>query len=192
MTTYVVHGGNTSQKNPKNDHFFSLFTQLVPKNEVTIVLCYFARARSVWEDLINRDKTKILNATQKNVDTLIAEHPGDLLVKIKQADVLYVAGGEATLIEPLYKELSDLPKKLDGKVYAGSSMGAFMASQQYILSINSQETKSVHKGLGLLPIQVLCHWDVETQKVKKLKLLKRNSDSPILVLNECESIVMYQ
>lgn len=173
MTTFLLHGGKTSKQNFQNEHFFQLFTELANKDKVVVLLCYFAREKEKWESLIERDTNYIKKATTKHVEILIAHSPRDLLQKIDAVDVLYVAGGEAELIEPLYKELTGLSQKLDGKVYAGSSMGAFLASKQYVLSSDSQNSKEVHKGLDLLPIQVLCHWDVETEKERKLNLLKK-------------------
>ncbi len=192
MTTYILHGGKTSKANSQNEKFFGKFTELVDKKEITILLCYFARAKEKWEALIERDTNSIKNNTIKKVDILIAENPDDLFHKIDKADVLYVAGGEAELIEPFYKDLIGLEKKLKDKVCAGSSMGAFFISEQYVLSLDSQDTNTVRKGLGLLPIQLLCHWDIETEKERKLGLLTSNSNLPVLVLNEFEFVVIYK
>jgi len=68
-------------------------------------------------------------------------------------------------------------------------MGAFLASESYVLSFDSQDSDTKHKGVGLLPIQTLCHWDVEEQKAMKLNLL--DSDNPIIVLNEGEFVTIY-
>lgn len=122
---------------------------------------------------------------------MVAEDPQDLLEKIERADVLYVAGGDDRLIEPKYGELKDLKEKLVNKVYAGSSMGAFMASESYVLSMDSQETQHVHQGLNLVAFQVLCHWDIEEEKDRKLSLLKKNSTKPIIVLEELEFVTIY-
>lgn len=192
MTTYILHGGRTSQPTSQNEKFFGKFTELVDKKEVTILLCYFARLKEKWEALIERDSNSIKNNTTKKVNILIAENPDDLLQKMDKSDVLYVAGGEAEFIEPFYKDLTSLKEKITGKVYAGSSMGAFFASEQYVLSLDSQDTNTVRKGLELLPIQILCHWDIETEKERKINLLTDSSDKPIIVLNEFESVVFYK
>lgn len=192
MTTFLLHGGKTSTPDLGNDKFFSQFTQLVEKDTVTVLLCYFSRERSTWEDLIERDTNSIKKNTKKVVDILIAENPMDLFMKLERADVLYVAGGDAEPIEALYEQLRDLKTRLSGKIYAGSSMGAFLASESYVLSMSDQAENEVHKGLGLLPIQTLCHWNVEKNKDKKKKLLKEYSESPIIVLNEFETVTVYR
>jgi peptidase E len=192
VTTYILHGGKTSIDNEQNEKFFGQIAELVNKPEVTVLLCYFARQREKWSALIEKNSQSIKNNTQKKVTFLVAENPKDLLSKIDQADALYVAGGEAELIEPFYQELLGLKEKLRDKVYAGSSMGAFMAAQSYILSADAQEANTIHEGLGLLPIKALCHWDLEPEKEKKLQLLSSNNDLPILVLNEFQSVVMHK
>lgn len=191
MTTFLLHGGKTSIQNAENESFFKQFAELVPKETVTVLFCYFARPKSDWENLAARDLATIKRNTSKTIMPVLAESPRDLLEKISAADVLYVAGGDADPIEGLYADLAELAQKLDGKVYAGSSMGAFMASTQYVLSYEDQRQEEIHQGLGLLPIQTLCHWDLETQKAMKLELLHTSSAQPILVLKEFETVVLY-
>lgn len=192
MTTFLLHGGRTSKQHTGNDFFFSQFTKLVDKNTVTVLLCYFSREKTTWEALIDRDTNYINNNSSKNVKILVAEDPQDLFKKLEKSDVLYVAGGDAEPIEALYGQLTDLKSKLNGKIYAGSSMGVFLVSESYVLSMSDQAENEVHKGIGLLPIQTLCHWDMESNKQKKLDLLKNNSERPIIVLNEFETVTIYQ
>lgn len=192
MTTYVLHGGKTSKPHEGNEYFFSQFTKLPKSKTVTILLCYFSRERSTWESLIERDTTTIRKNSEKSVKILVAENPSDLFQKLEKSDVLYVAGGDAEPIEALYPQLTDLKVKLEGKVYAGSSMGAFLASESYVLSMSDQAENEVHTGVGLLPIQTLCHWNVEEHKDRKVGLLIDHSDTPIIVLNEFETVVIYK
>ena len=64
-------------------------------------------------------------------------------------------------------------------------MGAFLASTNYVLSLDSQNENEVHQGVGLIPINCVCHWDVENKQDKKLSLLQKHSpDIPILTLDE--------
>lgn len=189
MTTYLLHGGGTSKELSGNDRFFAQFTELVDKNEVKILLCYWSRKRDEWQKLTDRDTIKIKNNAKKQISFHVVEDVADLFSKIDDYDVLYVAGGDAELLEPHYENLGELKKKLNGKVYAGSSMGAFLASESYVLSFDSQDSDTKHEGVGLLPIQTLCHWDIEEQKEMKLNLLE--SDKPVIVLNEGEFVTIY-
>jgi len=192
MTTYVLHGGMTSKDSLDNDLFFRQFTSLVNKASVKVMMCYWARDRKQWEELLRRDQKKIQLHSAKTVHLSIAEDPKDLFHRIAKYDVLYVAGGDAERIEPLYPELSRLKHYLENKVYIGSSMGAFLASASYVLSLDTQDETSVHSGVGLLPVKILCHWDKETRKQMKLDLLrKKDPESPIVPLDECKFVTMY-
>ena len=192
MTTFLLHGGATSKDNKDNDEFFRQFTTLVDKQTVKILLCYWSREKSQWDVLAKRDASKILKNTSKLVELYVLQNTKDLFSKLPEFDVLYVAGGEAKPIEPLYPALEDLKEALKGKIYAGSSMGAFLVSEQYVLSFDSQDSDTVHKGLGLIPMQILCHWNIETKKQEKLKLLETHSDLPVLVLEESKFVTIYQ
>lgn len=190
MTTYLLHGGETSKDLSGNQRFFDSFSELVDKPTVKILLCFWARSRDDWDRLTQRDTAKIAKNTSKQLVFHVVADPQDLYDKIDEFDVLYVAGGSAEPLESLYPELGFLKEKLHGKVYAGSSMGAFMASQSYVLSSDYLNTSTTHQGLGLLPIQTLCHWEVENRKEFKLGLL--DTQLPILVLNQAEFVTIYQ
>ena len=185
MTTFVLHGGGTSAKSADNDLFFRQFSELVEKDEVRVLMCLWSRPKEKWESLLERVFRKILEQADKKVSFDVLETVEEIEEKISASDVLYVKGGKATLLEPYYPQLKDLKKLIKGKVFVGDSMGAFMVSTNYVLSFPTQEDSSVHQGLGILPIQTLCHWDVEENKKRKLKLLKdSNSDLPIVSLDE--------
>lgn len=192
MTTFVLHGGATSSESPDNDLFFKQFTELVDKDEVKVLMCLWSRPKEKWNDLVERESQKILERTSKKVAFDVLETVAQIEEKVSACDVFYVLGGEAELIEPYYDKVKILKELLEGKVYVGSSMGAFMASTSYVLSFDSQDDLTVHKGLGLLPVQSLCHWDVEEKKDQKLKLLNRHDASlPIITLDECKFTTIY-
>jgi len=192
MTTFVLHGGETSSASPDNNLFFKQFTELVDKDEVKVLMCLWSRPKEKWDDLVKRDSQKILEQTNKKVTFDTLERVEEIEDKVTICDVLYVLGGEAELIEPYYDKIKNLKELIDGKVYVGSSMGVFMVSSNYVLSFDSQDELTVHKGLGLLPIQTLCHWDVEEKKKQKLSLLADNDSSmPIVTLDECKFTTLY-
>lgn len=188
MTTIILHGGATKLQNPSNDEFFSLFTSLVDKEIVNIAMVYWARDRETWNNIFNRDSPRVLSQTKKTVHFEIPETPEILLQKMSTIDVVFVAGGEAPNIEPLYIRLGGLKDALKGKVYLGSSMGAFMASANYVLSSDEKDTNSVHQGLGLVDVNTLCHWDIEPNQETKQKILENYSNLPLVKLNETEFV----
>ena len=64
-------------------------------------------------------------------------------------------------------------------------MGAFLAAKHYVLSLDGQDTNTVYPGLGLIPYNILCHWNVEKNKDKKINMLKeKNPQTPLLLIEE--------
>jgi peptidase E len=165
-----------------------MFTELVERRVVKIMLCYWARVPERWVELSVRDIGRIKANSRKQIETLVVKTPTELFSKINEFDVFYVAGGDAEPLEPYYSQLTGLKEALSGKIFIGSSMGAFLAAESYVLSLDSQDDQVVHKGVGLLPIQVLCHFDKEEKKEHKLSLLRNYSNNPILVLDEFETV----
>lgn len=184
-TTFVLHGGKTSSDSVDNKLFFKQFTSLVPKDQVKILMCYWALERKDWKKTFNRDKAKIVKNADKAFELVVVNDPEDLFTQLPTSDVLYVAGGEEYLIAPHVPQLIGLGKALAEKVYIGSSMGAFIVSKNYVLSLTKQDTDVVHAGLGLLPVNTLCHWNIENEKEKKITMLKvKDPQIPILLLDE--------
>lgn len=184
-TTFVLHGGMTSIDSVDNDLFFRQITETVEKNEVSTLLCYWARPKDEWDELFASDTAKITRLTSKRISYTMAMDVDDLYLKLATADILYVRGGEPELIEPFLPQLSELKNKLNGKVYLGSSMGAFIVSKHFVLSIRKQDDSTVHQGLGILPISTLCHWNVEKKKQFKIDILQKEDPTlPIVLLDE--------
>jgi len=100
-TTFVLHGGKTSQSSIENDKFYSLFTALVNKKEVNILMSFWARSRDRWNNLLERHESKIIKNSTKKVNINIAEDPKDFYNKIDLNDVFYVDGGAAEYLESL-------------------------------------------------------------------------------------------
>jgi len=193
MTTFVLHGGRTSDDDPRNTSFFENFTSLTQSNKPNILMCYWARNQNEWQKKFQFETQQITQHAKKEFTSSIVHDVTELFQKLPTADVLYVAGGDAEPIEKFYPQLSDLKQALHNKVYLGSSMGAFLASSYYVLSLADQDENSVHTGIGLLPISTLCHWNVEQNRQNKIILLQKSAPNhPILALNEYESIELYQ
>lgn len=190
-TTFVLHGGRYSINSPDNDDFFRQCTDLVEKKSVHILLCYWAHPEERWEMMAARDKLKINKQTTKKTNFSVVMDVSDLYVQIIFGDVLFVSGGEAEFIEPYLPKLTELREKLRGKVYVGSSMGAFIVSSHYVLSLPTQDENTVHHSLGLLPVSTLCHWNIEKRKKQKIDLLQKEAPNlPIVLLDEQKFITI--
>ncbi len=187
MTTYILHGGATGKDLPSNDKFFTEFTNFSDKQTVRILLCYWAIEEGTWENIRARDEQKIKKFSQdKNVEITMIANQQQFLAHIEKADVMYFAGGEYAKLYESVVVIKDIAGHLDGKLVIGSSAGAFLICKQSLNSFDDQPVK-INPGLGLLPISILCHWDIEDEKKEKIdKLTVHAPHSPILTLNEGE------
>ncbi|OGG34972.1 hypothetical protein A2363_02000 [Candidatus Gottesmanbacteria bacterium RIFOXYB1_FULL_47_11] len=185
MTTYVLHGGESSRKSADNELFFRQFTALVKKESVKILICYFARSKEKWLTQFSIDNNNISLQTNKKTSVSMVDDSDDLMNKLPYADVVYISGGEQEFIEPYIPKLSMLKQLLNQKIYIGSSLGAFLISPHYVLSLEGQDTKTVYTGLGIIPYNVLCHWNIEKNKEEKVAMLKKKDpETPILLIDE--------
>lgn len=192
MTTFVLHGGYTSKNNRQNKLFFQQFTNLVEKPKVKIMLCYWGQAHDEWQRLIKHDQAKIMAETEKDVEFYVAQDPQDLFAHIANYDVLYVSGGKNHYLEPYHQKLKELSQVLEDKIYIGSSQGAYVAAANYLFSIDKEKKRTPHRGIGLLPFNIICHWERKQQKLSKLEMLQQVSNLPILTLREFQTVIFYQ
>jgi len=88
MTTYILHGGRTKKDSIDNKLFFKQFTSLVPKDNVKILLCYWAREKETWNELFENDKLKILKQSTKNTEISMASTLESLARQLKEADCI--------------------------------------------------------------------------------------------------------
>ena len=185
MTTYILHGGRTKIESANNELFFKQFTELVKKDHVKILLCYFAREKKSWSELFENDKVKIIKQSTKKVEINIVETIEQLRKKLQEVDVLYFSGGEEEFLRPYMTQLSFLKEAIRNKIFVGSSMGSFLAAKNYVLSLSDQNEDTVYEGLGLVPYNILCHWNVEKNKEIKINMLReKDPQIPLLLIEE--------
>jgi len=64
-------------------------------------------------------------------------------------------------------------------------MGSFLAAKHYVLPLSDQKEDEVYEGLGLVPYNILCHWNVEKNKEIKINMLKeKDAQTPLLLIEE--------
>lgn len=179
MTKYILHGGQTKIDCESNTQFFREFLNL-QKNEITILLCYFARAGEEWTKLEEQDKEKISDInchscagrnlekgigfpghsdacprmTLKKKITFILASKDKFLNQLVKSDVLYLRGGDGHIIRDVLSKYDDLGSLFQNKIMAGSSAGANVLAKYYY----DQDTGRIEEGLGILPVKTICHY----------------------------------
>lgn len=182
MSYIILHGGKTSKDLPQNDKFFTEFTDFPHKTTVKIVLCYWAMDEDTWQQVSDRDSNAIKKfATHKKVTIVVAKDKYHFEANIKDADVVYFGGGVYAKLYEAIKQIDDINAQLASKRVIGSSAGAFLLCKQSLNSFDEQPTE-VNIGIGLVPLSVLCHWNVEAEKEEKIIKLKTYSPTDALLL----------
>lgn len=149
-TTYLLHGGYTGEDNYLNNSFFAEIGNYGQK----ILLCYFSRDKKDWDKLFEQDKFRI-NSLSKLKNQFILADGTNFMNQVRDINVVYFRGGETeTLLERL-KFHKDLKEIFSGKLIAGTSAGAYMIAEKYF----SSSQKKLFKGLGLLNLNVSCHFE---------------------------------
>ena len=172
MTTYLLHGGAELHNRPGNPRFYKRILELVAGNEVRILLCLWSRPKDQWEQRRKQLLELIQSETNKKVIVDTIDDPTSLQSTVPNYDAFFLAGGDAERLESYYPNLDNLKNIVQKKIYIGTSMGAFIVSNSYVFSYSAQKP-GVQKGLGILPINTLCHWDIEKSKTEKLELLQK-------------------
>jgi peptidase E len=160
MTKYILHGGCTNKKNELNRTYYEECTKELEDGS-TVLFMYFASKEEDIPRKFEEDKGKILETTKvKNLNLVLATED-NFLSQLKEAHSIYIKGGNTTKLLDVLKKFPQFASELDGKIVAGSSAGAYIISTCYI----SSSKGSVHKGLGILPIRVSCHYQSEIHPV---------------------------
>jgi len=184
MTKFILHGGDTSDKNSDNNYFFrELVNGLADK--ITILLCYFSSEKSEWEMKSKQDITRITKLNPKKKLTFLTADSRKLKVQLAKSDVFYMRGGDTQMLLETLQKTPNFKNILDNKTIAGSSAGAY-ALAKYFYSISR---KQVFEGLGFLNVQCTCHFTPENKKA--IESLKKHSKLPIIVLPNYKSLVLY-
>lgn len=181
MTTYILHGGETSLEVPTNTAFWSLMASRIPEGG-TWLGCYFARFNEPSLEKFQRDSAKIQTSAPHPVTCLMAT-PEEFANQIKSADVIYFAGG-STL--GLLSSLSDWPQMKtwlsQTKVVAGSSAGMNILGRRFVT-----KKGECGEGYGLVPYNLLVHHHASAYaEVHKANPLP----PPVLALHETQFCVL--
>ncbi|MFA6268516.1 MAG: Type 1 glutamine amidotransferase-like domain-containing protein [archaeon] len=156
---------------------------LLPKAPKDCVVAFIPTASDLEKDksYLEIDKAKLREMGFKLFEVdLKYKNEKQLLVELKPADIIFVAGGSSYYLLGKVKEsgFDKIIKLLlkEGKIYVGSSAGAVIASPN-ILTITTlddrlETTLESSKALGLVDFLVLPHFEEKAIKNKRNKILK--------------------
>jgi len=109
--------------------------------------------------------------------------------QVKEADVIYIHGGDTPTLLTTMKKFPNFKKLIIGKTVTGSSAGAYVLSEYYYT--NSLDI--VVKGLGILPVRTRCHYKGEDKKIdEKFAEFPESLKYELVLLKDCEYKVIYK
>lgn len=161
MTTYYIHGGDSSVLNAKNTKFYKYIFSKV-KNKSKLLVLYHAKDRDAWIDKYTND-IDLINKIIPNNNLLFELGDSDLIKlekQLKNSDIIFIKGGSSLKLKEALLPLKDKFRQLlSGKIIISTSAGAYLLSKYYY----SNDTNSIQEGFGILPIKLFCHYSKDQQ-----------------------------
>jgi len=105
---------------------------------------------------------------------------------MKKADVIFLKGGSTVLLMNVLKNYLELGEKFLGKAVVGSSAGAYVLSE---LWTDHGDDVHMRKGLGILLLRIVCHYQSELLPPSHLSLQEikdSRHDLELVLLRDCE------
>lgn len=184
MTTFILHGGFTRIDNDSNAAYYHEITKDLATGAVVLVVL-FAREEKEYGDALELETKKILSgAGDKQLNIQMASEY-TLIEQIEGADAIIIRGGDTLKLTKALKQHPSFADSIKGKVVAGSSAGAYVLSTYYY----SRDSGEIHKGLGILPLRVICHFESDESDVTKKAIEDMDNypkDLELIVLKDCE------
>lgn len=182
-TKFILVGGYPHKAPDGGKAFYKSLVKDSDKR-TKILVCLFARPQENWPKAFQQDKDFFaLNLPEVPVEMRMATREG-FMEELAWCDSVYFRGGDIdlTAIMAQYPHWQD---RLQGKVVAGSSMGADMLSSYYFNIV----TNIVEKGSGTTSAKVIVHWRSPEYKDTEweegyVQLQNTGEDLPIYKLAE--------
>lgn len=187
MTKYILHGGETKLDCEWNTKFFQEMVRGV--DSPRILALFQAVPVDGRPARIEKLKQKLEDANPGMAYSLAiaSENPKTLADQLEHANVVYLHGGDTQALFTSISQVPNLKERLNGKIVAGSSAGAYVLAAAYF----SNSRRVVDRGLGILPIKIFAHWD-ESQQTELAELRAFGEELPIVLIPETEYIVIEQ
>jgi len=172
-TKFILHGGYTREQNELNEGFFRELVASIP-DKGTVLLVYFASDDDI--DKFEDDKKRISSFLENNEVSFIRATKEDFIDQVKNADVIYLRGGNTEKLKNQLNIYPELRESILGKTIVGSSAGAYVLVKYYYTNSRNE----VLEGFGFLPIRIICHYH------SKIHPVSANTD-PVTVINKFDN-----
>ena len=141
------------------------------KGVAFVLVVPFARAENDWKKVFKKYLKKYDGLKIKKKFILASPNNKIFKKQIRKSNLIFLCGGSEL---PLLGYLKDLKlEDLNNKVVVGISAGTNIFSKYYY----SNDRNTIGRGLGLLPIKTLCHYN--NQRYSRFKKLIKHGNKYI-------------
>lgn len=198
MTKYVLNSGGIKRQPELKKQFHQELVKGLGNNP-KFLLCNFAQGREYWEVKFHGYSNSIAEDMLEDVKpSFELAMPADFVEQCKQADIIYIHGGDDHLLQYWMKQF-DYKTLFTDKVIAGNSAGSDMLATHHWTC----DWRACADGLGILPLKFIPHYQsdfgdadprgpIDWQKAYDELAAYGNTTLPIHALKEGEFIVMEQ
>ena len=184
MTKFVLYGGF----NPESTDFEAPdFVKEIMKDtseSARVLIVLFAKEPDRIPIAAERiTKSFETNKWQQNIVVEVADRE-NFIEQIRNADVVYFAGGNSAKLLEALKQYESLEETLQGKTVAGESAGANVLCKFFY----SPRSDTITEGLGIIPIKIIPHFKKEYSE----KLAGVGEGMETLMLEELQFHVLYK
>jgi peptidase E len=185
MTKFILQGGVRVSR-AKLQKILTEIGQEITDRRIKILIIPFARKRSEWKKVYLKYRKRYSKLFVGNEVILASPEIALLRSQINSSDIIFVCGGSELLLKRYLKSIK--PKLLDNKVIVGISAGVNIFSSYYY----SNDRDRIEKGLGILPIKTMCHYNLsKKEKFKKLISHKNKLRNISLAIKEEDYIALF-
>lgn len=184
MTTYILHGGFPMRDNESNHAFYEEFARTIPEGGI-VLLVFFAVAPSDVLKKTEQMKELFEGRSRGKRFNYVTATKEDFLDQMKNADAIYLHGGDTAQLLEVLKTYPDLKPFMEGKTVAGSSAGAYAL----VRFGSAHSTERMREGLGMVPVRLVCHYESPTLPPSINSVAELQSVAPELefvLLRDCE------
>jgi peptidase E len=185
MTKYILHGGNSREKNDLNLSFYREIVLSTNSHNPTISLCYFSREDNEIETCSQQDQSQFSDCQSTNKINFVIANKKDFISQIKKSNAIYFRGGNTHKLVSTIQSFPKMETYFTNKVIAGSSAGAYLLSKYYY----ENDDGKFGTGIGTLNIKTFCHYTSD-QKENLNKLINYRETLPTIVLANHQWIVL--
>jgi len=163
MTKYILAGGGDRDSAEYGQNLSAEILKTI-SGDISVLSCFFALPEAKLQEAVIAFEPWFRENFGQNMQYVIASE-ANFVDQIREADVIYLHGGDDDLLIGALKRYSDLALYFKDKIVIGSSAGAISLAKQSW----SCDSRMVVTGLGLVPTNTIVHFDSDYAQKRGLQ-----------------------